>query len=138
VDAPAPDVDGAGAQAFGDGEGEARGVQILIGLEDLFRHPVKCELQSRVGRRLLLQTCFASVIRLGTSVIKRLAASAVAVFAAAKTVDAEGMFILPALDTFLPRNPPNERVLDFKVDNFSEQKRRIEVYHYDDSYFDQF
>jgi hypothetical protein len=66
-------------------------------------------------------TCFASVIRLGTSVIRRLAASAVADFAAAKTVDAE-MLILPALDTFFPRKPPNERVFDFKVENFSEHK----------------
>jgi hypothetical protein len=48
-----------------------------------------------------------------------LAASAVAAFAAAKTVDAEGMLIFPALVTFLPRNPPNERVFDLKVDNFS-------------------
>jgi hypothetical protein len=62
------------------------------------------------------------VIRLGTSVIRRLAASAVADFAAARTVDAEGILILPALDTFFPIKPPKERVFDFKLENFSENR----------------
>jgi hypothetical protein len=42
----------------------------------------------------------------------RLAASDVAVLAAARTVEADGKFMLPASDTFLPKNPPIDLVFD--------------------------
>ena len=96
--------------------GDACLVDISIGFQYLLRVRIRPE-EWRGAYKLRVSinklTCLASLSRDGTSVIIRVAASVVADFAAASTVEGDGKLMLPGIATFFPKKSPIDEVLDF-------------------------